>query len=63
MVGDSLHHDIKGANASGIASAFITTGGIHTAEPELELTEFGETVEDVINALWQSQWRKLTRFP
>lgn len=30
-VGDSLHHDIKGAQASGIASAFVT-GGIHADE-------------------------------
>lgn len=49
MVGDSLHHDIKGANASGIASAFIT-GGIHA--DELGLGEFGETPgEDAINSL------------
>ncbi|XP_066351610.1 uncharacterized protein [Miscanthus floridulus] len=49
MVGDSLHYDIKGANASGIASAFIT-GGIHS--DELGLVEFGETAgEDAINSL------------
>lgn len=30
-VGDSLHHDIKGANFAGIQSAFIT-GGIHATE-------------------------------
>ncbi|KAJ8749302.1 hypothetical protein K2173_018784 [Erythroxylum novogranatense] len=30
-VGDSLFHDIKGANAAGIQSAFIT-GGIHATE-------------------------------
>ncbi|KAK7252088.1 hypothetical protein RIF29_35803 [Crotalaria pallida] len=30
-VGDSLHHDIKGANAAGIQSVFIT-GGIHATE-------------------------------
>ncbi|PUZ52503.1 hypothetical protein GQ55_6G275500 [Panicum hallii var. hallii] len=49
MVGDSLHHDIKGANASGIASAFIT-GGIHAAE--LGLCESGETTgEDAVNTL------------
>ncbi|OVA07303.1 HAD-superfamily hydrolase [Macleaya cordata] len=30
-VGDSLHHDIKGANIAGIQSAFIT-GGIHATE-------------------------------
>lgn len=30
-VGDSLHHDIKGANIAGIQSAFITCG-IHATE-------------------------------
>ncbi|CAK7322468.1 unnamed protein product [Dovyalis caffra] len=38
-VGDSLHHDIKGANAAGIQSAFIT-GGIHATE--LGVNSFGE---------------------
>ncbi|KAF4355936.1 hypothetical protein F8388_025939 [Cannabis sativa] len=38
-VGDSLHHDIKGANAAGIQSVF-TTGGIHATE--LGLNCFGE---------------------
>lgn len=38
-VGDSLHHDIKGANIAGIQSAFVT-GGIHATE--LGLVEFGE---------------------
>ncbi|XP_010422839.1 PREDICTED: uncharacterized protein LOC104708052 [Camelina sativa] len=38
-VGDSLHHDIKGANISGIESIFIT-GGIHGNE--LGLTSFDE---------------------
>lgn len=38
-VGDSLHHDIKGANVAGIQSAFIT-GGIHATE--LGLMSFGE---------------------
>lgn len=38
-VGDSLHHDIKGANAAGIQSIFIT-GGIHATE--LGLQGFGE---------------------
>ncbi|KAM3339247.1 hypothetical protein P3S68_029116 [Capsicum galapagoense] len=42
-VGDSLHHDIKGANAAGIASAFIT-GGIHATE--LGLGKFGEVADD-----------------
>ncbi|PHT28449.1 hypothetical protein CQW23_31962 [Capsicum baccatum] len=42
-VGDSLHHDIKGANAAEIVSAFIT-GGIHATE--LGLTKFGEVTDD-----------------
>nr|GMD43534.1 DAR GTPase 2, mitochondrial [Ipomoea batatas] len=42
-VGDSLHHDIKGANAAGIASAFITCG-IHATE--LGLGKFGEVADD-----------------
>ncbi|PHU01678.1 hypothetical protein BC332_31465 [Capsicum chinense] len=42
-VGDSLHHDIKGANAAEIASPFIT-GGIHATE--LGLTKFGEVADD-----------------
>ncbi|KAB1214336.1 hypothetical protein CJ030_MR5G000479 [Morella rubra] len=41
-VGDSLHHDIKGANKAGIQSAFIT-GGIHATE--LEVSNFGETAD------------------
>jgi ribonucleotide monophosphatase NagD (HAD superfamily) len=48
-VGDSLHHDIKGANASRVASAFIT-GGIHATE--LGLNEIGEIAgEDAIDSL------------
>ncbi|KAL6582019.1 hypothetical protein OROMI_006033 [Orobanche minor] len=42
-VGDSLHHDIKGANIAGISSA-LTTGGIHAAE--LGLTTFGEAAAE-----------------
>lgn len=42
-VGDSLHHDIKGANIAGISSAF-TTGGIHA--DELGLTTFGEVAAE-----------------
>lgn len=38
-VGDSLHHDIKGANAAGMQSIFIT-GGIHATE--LGLDCFGQ---------------------
>lgn len=41
-VGDSLHHDIKGANKAGIQSAFIT-GGIHATE--LGVSNFGETAD------------------
>lgn len=41
-VGDSLHHDIKGANAAGIPSVFIT-GGIHATE--LGLGNFDETAD------------------
>ncbi|KAL6548537.1 hypothetical protein OROGR_008958 [Orobanche gracilis] len=42
-VGDSLHHDIKGANIAGISSA-LSTGGIHAAE--LGLTTFGEAAAE-----------------
>lgn len=42
-IGDSLHHDIKGANAAGIQSAFVT-GGIHATE--LGLSTFGEIADD-----------------
>ena len=38
-VGDSLHHDIAGANSCGISNVFIT-GGIHAEELEVA---FGET--------------------
>ncbi|OWM84769.1 hypothetical protein CDL15_Pgr027556 [Punica granatum] len=41
-VGDSLHHDIKGANAAGVESAFISCG-IHAAE--LGLNSFGEVAD------------------
>ncbi|XP_052171909.1 uncharacterized protein LOC127787881 isoform X2 [Diospyros lotus] len=41
-VGDSLHHDIKGANIAGIQSAFIT-GGIHATE--LGINDFGEEAD------------------
>ncbi|KAM7489523.1 hypothetical protein LguiB_027007 [Lonicera macranthoides] len=42
-VGDSLHHDIKGANVAGIQSAFIT-GRIHANE--LGLSKFGQVLAD-----------------
>ncbi|WCJ21881.1 Haloacid dehalogenase-like hydrolase (HAD) superfamily protein [Euphorbia peplus] len=41
-VGDSLHHDIKGANEAGIESAFIT-GGVHA--DELGIGNFGEVAD------------------
>ncbi|KAF5728771.1 Haloacid dehalogenase-like hydrolase superfamily protein isoform 1 [Tripterygium wilfordii] len=41
-VGDSFHHDIKGANVAGIQSVLIT-GGIHATE--LGLTAFGEAAD------------------
>lgn len=41
-IADSLLHDIKGANASGIESAFITCG-IHSTE--LGLRGFGEVAD------------------
>ncbi|XP_073125922.1 uncharacterized protein [Henckelia pumila] len=56
-VGDSLHHDIKGANSAGISSAFIT-GGIHATE--LGLHKFGETAED---SLVRSLSTKYEAFP
>jgi ribonucleotide monophosphatase NagD (HAD superfamily) len=37
-VGDSLHHDVKGANESGIDSVFVA-GGIHRTELGSELNE------------------------
>ena len=45
-VGDSLHHDMSGAAAAGVASIFTATSGIHAAD--LGLT-FGQvpTVEQV----------------
>jgi HAD superfamily hydrolase (TIGR01459 family) len=36
-IGDSMEHDVKGANDAGIASCFLT-GGIHAAEFPLEAT-------------------------
>lgn len=41
-VGDSLHHDIKGANLAGFSSIFVT-GGIHA--DELGLSKFGEVAD------------------
>lgn len=41
-VGDSLHHDIKGANEAGVQSVLIT-GGIHATE--LGLGSFGDIAD------------------
>ena len=35
MVGDSIEHDVAGANAAGIHSLFVA-GGIHAAEVGLD---------------------------
>ena len=40
MVGDSLHHDILGANGAAIDSCFIE-GGVHNAELEALLADGG----------------------
>lgn len=48
-VGDSLHHDIRGANSAGVDSIFIT-GGVHATE--LGLGSFGEVADsDAVHAL------------
>ena len=38
-VGDSLHHDIVGANDTGIASVFVASAGVHAKELGLNLGE------------------------
>ena len=51
-VGDSLHHDIAGANAAGIPSIFVT-GGIHCndlGKPNGELPD-----EDALEALFEKE--------
>jgi ribonucleotide monophosphatase NagD (HAD superfamily) len=49
-VGDSLHHDIKGANDSGVASIFVSAG-IH--KKELGLVEDGDIAsKDSLDALF-----------
>lgn len=47
-VGDSLHHDIAGANATGIASVFVV-GGVHREElgSELNVLPSKESLEKV----------------
>jgi HAD superfamily hydrolase (TIGR01459 family) len=41
-IGDSMEHDIKGANAAGIASCFLTAG-IHAAEFPSDLSQAART--------------------
>ena len=43
-VGDSLHHDIAGASAAGIASVWTTSSGIHANDLDLD---FGELPTEV----------------
>lgn len=38
-VGDSLHHDIVGANDAGIASVFVASAGVHAKELGVNLGE------------------------
>ncbi|GAB2265459.1 hypothetical protein Dimus_000514 [Dionaea muscipula] len=49
-VGDSLHHDIKGANAAGVRSVFIT-GGIHATELGLGRSSGQVADESTVRAL------------
>ena len=54
-VGDSLHHDIAGANAAGIASAFITSG-IHCDDLAQSTDSFGVLPHvDLIDALLEKE--------
>jgi ribonucleotide monophosphatase NagD (HAD superfamily) len=50
-VGDSLHHDVKGANDSGIDSVFVA-GGIHRTELGSELNEVPS--EDALKQLFET---------
>ena len=51
-VGDSLRHDVKGANDAGIASVFVT-GGIHSTDLG---TEFGEVPDThILNKLIEAE--------
>ena len=49
-VGDSLHHDVKGANDAGIDSVFVA-GGIHRTELGSELNAV--PTEDALNELFE----------
>lgn len=52
-VGDSLHHDVAGANHAGIASVFIT-GGIHS--DDLDSVGIGEVPsQDALEALFHKE--------
>mmetsp|Transcript_12445 Transcript_12445/g.35623 ORF Transcript_12445/g.35623 Transcript_12445/m.35623 type:complete len:340 (+) Transcript_12445:101-1120(+) len=51
-VGDSLHHDIAGANLAGIPSIFIT-GGIHSDELEAATGDMPD--EEILNTLFERE--------
>uniref|UniRef100_A0A7S1B597 Uncharacterized protein n=1 Tax=Corethron hystrix TaxID=216773 RepID=A0A7S1B597_9STRA len=55
-VGDSLHHDIAGANAAGVDSIFIA-GGIHRGELQGEGEDSGELLldEERLQALFKKE--------
>ncbi len=52
-VGDSLHHDIRGANDANIASIFVT-GGIHAEELDADDVGFLPS-QDALAALFQKE--------
>jgi ribonucleotide monophosphatase NagD (HAD superfamily) len=51
-VGDSLHHDIAGANAAGISNIFIT-GGIHSEYFDYPVGDMPN--KDDLNALFKEE--------
>jgi HAD superfamily hydrolase (TIGR01459 family) len=52
-VGDSLHHDIAGANAAGIDSIFVTSAGVHS---HFLAVGFGDVADtETLNQLFQSE--------
>lgn len=51
-VGDSLHHDIAGANAAGITSIFVT-GGIHT--DDIDSSPAGYPTRDSLETLFRRE--------
>jgi HAD superfamily hydrolase (TIGR01459 family) len=52
-VGDSLHHDIAGANAAGIDSIFVTSAGVHSHDLDVSFGDMADT--DKLNQLFQSE--------